>query len=155
MFVSSYNTYIQTKSNEKTNEKQRKIENESFSSKIAKSLTSPTQKKLSTALQSEILNTSNTYNKVSIQNQKKSAGAQTEKSLNKFTASNTVLNAKNAYEENAQIRLNFRMPHAPLNQTPSLEKSLPQEPKEIIERNMRYKMVNTYISNDNYFKVTA
>ena len=49
----------------------------------------------------------------------------------------------------------FQKPHATLDQTPKLENTIPKEPSDIKELNMRHKMVNTYIANDNYYKITA
>ncbi|MDQ7059897.1 MAG: hypothetical protein Q9M43_01665 [Sulfurimonas sp.] len=79
----------------------------------------------------------------------------TQENVKNFTQQNSLINSKGAYEGNSKMFSLFKLPSTSLNQTPSFEKTLPQEPKEVKELNMRHKMVNTYIANDNYYKVTA
>ena len=79
----------------------------------------------------------------------------TKNTLTKFTAPNSLLNAKSAYESNSIMFSLFQKPNATLNQTPKIDETLALKTQEAKENNLRHLMVNTYIANDNYYKITA
>ena len=168
MFVSSYSTFIQTNNSDK-NIKQ-KVEQpskstESFSNKLKSSIGSvsytTSNLPISYISQSQVLNNKNELEAQSKQlkepqdkNQEK-----TQSLIGKYTAQNSLISAKSSYEAGSiKIFSVMRKPQVALNQTPSIENSLPNKPQEVAdarELTMRHKMVNTYIANDNYYKVTA
>ena len=75
--------------------------------------------------------------------------------ISKFNGKNSLMNLNTSYTSNSTMFSLMRKPHTSFDQTPNIEKTLPQEPKDIKELNMRHKMVNTYVANENYYKVTA
>ena len=95
------------------------------------------------------------HNKQELEKQQSKLKDSTEEKVSRFSGKNSMINAKSAYERNAKMFSLFNIPQVALNQTPSLQNSLPTEPMDIKELNMRHTMVNTYIANDNYYKVTA
>ena len=167
MFVSSYSTYIQTNTSDRA-AKQRvgkpSLESQSFSSKLTQATSSPTL--INTALpvdyisKSQVLNNKLEldYQKDKLKESKNNSFSTTKEFTSKLSAQSSLVSAQSAYESNSKIFSLYQKPHATLNQTPDIEKTLPKEPKEIQEikeLNMRHKMVNTYIANDSYYKITA
>jgi len=167
MFVSSYNTYIQTNSSDKNTKQKVEEQNkasESFSSKLNSTISSLNYKTsnipISYISQSQVLNNKNELEAQSrqLKEPKEKAKNEIKELINRYTSQNTLLNAKKSYEGNSRIFSLMKKPKVAFDQTPSLEKTLPQKPpevKEIRELNMRHKMVNTYLANENYYTVTA
>ena len=159
MFVSSYNTYIQTNASEKSNKKIQSDESQgkSFSSKLLQKTSEvnykPSTIQINYISQNRVLN-----NKQEIQNQQNTqekTSLQAKDTLTKFTGSNTLVNAKSAYESNSFMFSILKKPQVALSQTPSVEERLPKEAKDAQELNMKKNMVNTYLANENYYKITA
>lgn len=155
MFISSYNTYIHTNS-ANTTSKQKVPESAVASKDFAGKLKSSAVSFNSNFLPLDyIQKNNNSYIKqqidISLENSKKSA----MESAKKFSNHVILLNAGSAYLSNTKMFSQFRLPHTPINQTPSLDDTLPKEPKEMKELIVRHKMVNTYIENDRYYQVTA
>ncbi len=155
MFVSSYSTHIQTNNSDKvTKQALEKSYTESFSSKI------PSKVQTSSVInsnipinyisQSLVLN-----NKQNLEDKKNEVKDKIKNDVNKFSKRNSLLNAKKSYEVNAKRFSLLSIPNITLNQTPLTQNTLPKEPQEIKELNLRHKMLNTYIANDKYFKVSA
>ncbi|MBL4729805.1 MAG: hypothetical protein JKY28_00135 [Sulfurimonas sp.] len=157
MLVSSYSTYIQTTSSGQTSPKQiskHLSSSDNFASKLSQRLQISQTEHTNVAINNN-LSQKTFHAKQKLQNSQTKEYQQTQKNLNTFDGKNTLLNAKSAYEVNSKMFSLIQAPRTPLKQTPSIEKTLPKEPKEIKELNIRYKMLSTYIANDNYYKITA
>ena len=157
MFVSSYNTYIQTNTSDKVarqRTEQTENKSKSFGSKLSQTVSSIDSK--TSNLPVNYISTNQVLNNKQEIDEKQNTLVNTTKNLtNKFTSQNSLINAKNAYENNSKMFSLFQKPHATLDQTPSIKNTLPEEPMDVKESNLRHKMVNTYIDNDNYYKITA
>ncbi len=151
MFVSSYNTFIQTntsQSNQRERVEKSKPSNNTFASKL---------------LQNEVLESKNTKNiPISyISNYKAFSNKQkledTFEDINKekYTQINSINSAKVAYADNSKIFSLFLEPKATQHQTPQIDDKLSSNLQELQKTNMRHKMVNTYIANDKYYQITA
>jgi len=68
---------------------------------------------------------------------------------------NTLANAKNAYEESAKKFSLAKKPTFALDLTPKIDITMPQETKEAKVKTLRQTMVNTYLANDRYYRITA
>lgn len=155
MFVSSYNTYVAATSSEKLQKHDREnVKPSSFSTKLAQVSSPDTGKASSYALQNNLTKNAHALQQ-KLYNQQHTTSNYVIKTLNQFNGKNSLMNAQSAYTNNAKIFSLITTPKTTLNQTPSLENTLPQEPRDIKELNMRHKMVNTYLANENYYKVTA
>ena len=157
MFVSSYSTYIQTDTSDKIN-KQRVYkadsETKAFDSKLKENTSSIDFKKSNLPVdyisKKQVLS-----NKQQLNTSENSFQKKTKNLINKFTLQNSLINVNTAYTSNSKMFSLLKKPHAILDQTPNIHNTLPKEPMDIKELNMRHIMVNTYIANDNYYKVTA
>ena len=49
----------------------------------------------------------------------------------------------------------IKKPAFTLSQTPKIDEKLPLDVQEAKEKTLRHTMLNTYISNDNYYRITA
>ena len=155
MFVSSYSTYLHTNTTDKTTKKEELKEpslDKSFNPKdltnqqnTAKSLTNTpinyvSNKALSTKAQIQQQDQQNTKNN----------------STEKYTSINSQIKASSAYASNStmfSLMINYKTPIKQSNTT--ISQNLPQDIKDIKESFLKEKMVNTYIANDNYYKITA
>lgn len=155
MFVSSYNTYIAATSSEKPQKYNKEnVKLPSFTTKLAQASSPDTVKPSSYVFHNNL--TKNTHAvQQKLYNQQNTTNNPIVKTLSQFNGKNSLINAKSAYTNNAKIFSLITTPKTTLNQTPSLDNTLPQEPRQIKELNMRNKMVNTYLANENYYKVTA
>jgi len=164
MFVSSYSTYIQTNTSDKT--AKQKVEksssepksfnfkaNQSTSSGIAKSSTIP----VNYISKSQVLNNKQEldYQKNQLQESQHKNIKQTKQNVNNFKVNNSLVNAKSAYESNSKMFSLIMKPQSALDQTPKISKALPPKAQEAKELSLKHLMVNTYLDNDNYYKVTA
>ena len=165
MFVSSYNNYVQPDlSSKESRQRLEKTGNGSqeFSSKLAqKSL--PASSFTNSSIPVDYISRSQTHtNKQELEFQKeqlknpdnKEAKA-TKETLNTFTSHKALSSAKNAYEASNKMYSVFPKQSITIDQTPKMDKNLPQEAHEAKDLAMKHKMVNTYISNDNYYRATA
>ncbi|HIP20115.1 MAG TPA: hypothetical protein EYG70_03220 [Sulfurimonas sp.] len=153
MFVSSYSTYVDTSvtkklQNDKAIEPAKKTE--SFASKLLQNTNSPafTDSKIPLSYISnyKALNNRQRLNK----QENKQNAAQT-----KFAKLSAMSNSKVSYEANTKMFSFLIKPKGTIDQTPRVDKDLPPKAQESQASFMRVKMLNTYIANDNYFKVTA
>lgn len=151
MFVSSFNTYISTNSSNKSEalrEREAKKESDSFSSELSKSTI------LKPYINSD-LPVDHISNYKSFSNQQKLH----EQMLNQNGAElkkMTLLNsAKVAYEENTKMFPLIKKPALTLDQTPKIDEKMPKDLQEAKEKTLRHTMVNTYLANDNYYRITA
>lgn len=151
MYVSSFSTYINADSSRRTqnsssqkSEGTSKLFETSFDSKTLKNADTTPKFPISYISNYKALN-----NQQKLQDNKQSQGRV------EFVKIQTLDSAKNAYTDNSKIFSLLLKPKATLDQTPKIDKQLPQNIQNIKENNLRNTMVNTYISNDNYYKITA
>ncbi|MEA1955273.1 MAG: hypothetical protein U9N02_02125 [Campylobacterota bacterium] len=151
MFVSSYSTYINSLTTDKT--KKRDIEKSEsqtdFSSKLHQNKTVLTSKLDIKSPINYISNYKSFANKQKIEEKLNFPQEQNlqKKEIDKYKKINTITNAKSSYETNSQKFSLLRVPHITLNQVQKNDEQLPIK--------LQQNMVNTYIANDNYYKVTA
>jgi len=164
MFISSFSTYVTNNTSDKTTKtasNNREDRKTSFSEKLSKStISTPLLKQNS--LINYISQGKAQYNKQMIEisqntlkDDKKNDFKITNKIRNSFSSNISVQSAKVAYISNSTMFSLLKKPTASLNQTPTIDNALPQNIQELKEKNMRHLMVNTYLSNDNYYKITA
>ena len=151
MFVTSYSTYINTSTSDKTNKLEvdkQKDGLKSFSSELSKSalLETYTGKNLPIDY---VSNYKSFNNKQRLQQFEKS---QNELELKKTA---TMNNAKVAYEDNSKMFSLLKKPTSSLNQIKKTDTKLPQNIQDIQKSNLQHTMVNTYMENDRYYQVTA
>jgi len=160
MFVSSYSTYITSNTSDKIAKVQnnRTSENSSFSSK----LTTKQNLNLSTIHNPPINYIS--ANKALVNKQeldyqrdlKKDKEIKNTKDLaTSFSKQSSLSSLKSTYTTNVTMFSFLRKPKATLDQTPRTDETQAPDIQKIQEQNLRHKMVNTYISNDSYYRVTA
>jgi len=149
MFVSSYNTYLAHKPSIKTQESTQK-ENEKNSSLSQKKIFSTELEKVVSSSIKIPLNYISSYKSLNNQqllqqqNELKKDYAKT-----KFSKINKMKSAQNAYSENTKLFSFLQKPKIALAQEPKIPQKLEQNSA------IKQKFINTYIANDNYYKVTA
>jgi len=162
MFVSSYSTYIQTNSSNKTakNVEKEGVSDSKFSSKLLKS--SSVKLENLSDIHTNYISTNQILKNRQKLNFKQNPLNFDNKEMNKtveisqkFIEFKTLNNAKTAYDDNSKMFSLRRKPIAILDQTPKIDANLPEDIKSLKEKNLRQTMVNTYLSNDLYYKITA
>ncbi len=151
MYVSSFSTYINSESSTRTQKSapgNTKVNKETFEAKLL----SKTVKNVDTSPKFPINYISN-YK--ALNNQQKLQENHQNIAKEKFLKLEIQSSAKSAYSENSIIFSKIVPPKATLNQTPRIDKTLPKNIQDIKENNLRHTMVNTYISNESYYKITA
>lgn len=151
MFVSSYNTYVHTSNTNKSTDFKRSDDKESSES-FSKSLSDLNVLKPYTDRNLPIDYVSNYKSFHNHQRLQEQLESQSEYKLKQLS---TLNNAKVAYDENSKMFPLAKKPHASLSQTPKIDEKLPPLDQEAKEKVLRHTMLNTYISNDNYYRVTA
>jgi len=152
MFVSSYSTYIDTNRLQKSQETQ-KEERKSDSSAFAKKLNlNPAKLQQSSA--NIPINYISDYKVLNNQQRLQQETQQNTQKL-KFTKIKAFDSAKTAYSDNTKIFSLLIKPKATLNQTPRVDKKMPLNAQEAKESIMKHEMVNAYIANENYYRITA
>ncbi len=161
MFVSSYSTYINTNSSERTTKSRASDAKEKLSFSYKRS-SDPKPLAQNTFPLDYVAQSKTFGNKIELefqqeqlQNKDNKELQELKSSMKKFSSYSTLQNAKQAYTDNSKIFSLLRVPHAPLDQTPTIDKKLPDDLQVLKEQNLRYEMLNTYIQNDNYYKITA
>ena len=82
--------------------------------------------------------------------------ARKSKNILLFSAIKTRQDAKNAYAESVQPFSFMKKPKMPQQKPIALRNAqLPKEAQSAQEHILKVQMVNTYIENDNYYRVTA
>lgn len=151
MFVSSFNTYIGTNSSNKSEnyrDRDFKGDADSFGGELSKStiLKPCTDKSFPVDY---VTNYKYFNNRQKIEEQLQNQNGEELKKLN------TLNNAKVAYEENTKMFSLLKKPTLTLSQTPKIDEKLPRDAQEAKEKSLRNTMVNTYLENDKYYRVTA
>ncbi len=139
MFVSSYNTYLSA-SHVETNRSQKK--EGSFS--LKKEKTAPTD--LPAKFAEVKLPVSYISQFKVLRNQQKLQEQTQQSQKTKFTKVTTLKNAQVAYSENSTMFPRLRKPKVPLGHVQS---------SFVSNASIKQNALNTYIANDNYYKVTA
>jgi len=150
MHVSSYSTFINTNSSQKV---QREREVPQKESKTSFTKLSPTPDKVLDKTSKLPINYVSDY-KV-LNNQQKLQEETPNNAKVKFSKIKTFVSAKDAYTDNSKNFSLLVKPSATLDQTPKIDKKMPQKAQDAKEAIMKHTMVNTYIANDNYYKITA
>jgi hypothetical protein len=151
VYISSYNTYITANTADKI-QRERGEESSKSSSSFSKKLSEQTIKVIDTSSKFPI-NYISDY-KV-LNNQQRLKDDTLNKERAKFSKVKTLINSKSAYTEGSKIFSLLLKPSATLNQTPQVDKKMPKDAQKAKETIMKHTMVNTYIANDNYYKLTA
>ncbi|MCK4737226.1 MAG: hypothetical protein KAT10_01595 [Sulfurimonas sp.] len=151
MFISTYNTYINTNTSEKSHKQagsRLKDKAEPFNLELSKNpvLKSNITKNLPIDYVSNY-KSFNTQQK--LQEQAKSPNEI------KFNKIKNMDSAKVAYEEGSKMFPLFKKPSSALSQPIKMSKEAPQNIQDLKEENLRHVMVNTYIVNDKYYQITA
>lgn len=153
MFVSSYSTYIDTSvtkklQNDKASEPVKKTE--SFASKLLQNTST------SAFTNSKIpLNYISNYKALNNRQLLDSQENKQNSAKTKFSKLSAMSSSKVSYEANTKMFSFLVKPKSTIDQTPRVDKNLPPKAQESQESFMRVKMLNTYIANDNYFRITA
>lgn len=156
MFVSAYSTYIQTDStNKNIRQKDAEYQNRSaFSSKLyEKSM--PALSNGASLTVDYIAKNNNFYTKLFLEKHQDEQSAQTKELTHKFIDQSTLQDAKKAYTQMPKMSALFRETFMALDKTDSAASKPSQETQELKDVKMRKLMINTYIANDNYYKITA
>ena len=151
MYVSSFSTYINTESSTKT-QKSAPSNTEKIKETFNSKLLFKTVKNVDTSPKFPINYISN-YK--ALNNQQKLQENHQNIAKDNFLKLEMQSSAKSAYSDNSVIFSKIVPPRATLNQTPKIDKTLPKNIQNIKENNLRHIMINTYISNENYYKTTA
>lgn len=163
MFVSSYNTYIQTNASDKV-PKQKEQTSKSDSSFSSKFLQQPKlEPVIVSTLPVDYINRAKSFNtKLEMKRQEDFLKNPQNDDISKsteltkeFASRKTLQNAKSAYEDNSKMFSIYKKPHHSLDQTPATDTTLPENIQRLKEQNMRRTMVNTYMQNDKYYRITA
>ncbi|MBA3026836.1 MAG: hypothetical protein FP820_10620 [Sulfurimonas sp.] len=156
MFVSSYSTYIQTNTNDK-NVKQKDVgygKDSGFSSKLLKESVADTAKNASLPVD-YIARNNNFYTKLFLEKHQDEQSAQTKELTHKFIDQSTLQDAKKAYTQAPKMTSLFRETFLALDKTQLAEVKPSQNTQDFKDAKMRKLMINTYIANENYYKITA
>jgi len=153
MFVSSYSTYIDTsttKRNQNERSESAKKPSEPFESKLLQ--TTPKDVVLGSKLP---LNYISNYKALNNQQKLQEKELTQNPSKLKFSKISSMNSAHVAYGDNSKMFSLIVKPKQTIDQTPRVDKNLPQEAQNIQGNIMKQEMINTYISNENYYHITA
>ena len=148
MFVSSYNTYLTQKPSTKIEENAQKKATKGFLTQ-KQPFATQLQKGVSASIKipiNYISNYKSLHNQQLLQQQN---SLNEEYSKTKFSKINKMTKAENAYNENLQLCSLLQKPKIALVAEPRISKKLEQN------NAIKQKFINTYIANDNYYKITA
>jgi len=153
MFVSSYSTYIDTAVT-------KKVQNDKLSTPV-KNTDTFSSKLLASSKTSPIVNSqlplSYVSNYKALSNRQLLEQQESKQNIaqKKFSKLSAMSNSKVSYEENSKMFSFLIKPKSTIHQTPKLNKNLPPKAQESQESLMKIQMVNTYVANENYYKITA
>jgi hypothetical protein len=151
MYVSSYNTYITPNTADKV-QKDRAEEPSKSSQSFSKIFSAQTIKATSTSSELPI-NYIADYKVLNNQQRLKDDTLNSDRV--KFLKIKALVSSKSAYTEGSKIFPLLLKTNISLNQTPQIDKKMPKNVQEAKEQIMKHTMVNTYIADDNYYKLTA
>ncbi|WP_457748410.1 hypothetical protein [Sulfurimonas sp.] len=149
MFVSSYNTYTTQKPSIKRQENTQTQDTKASSSSSQKPFSTEIEEHVSSTVKIP-LNYISSYkvlnNQQLLQQQNE---LKKEYSKTKFTKINKITSAQNAYNENSKLFSLLQKPKTALVQEVKQPKNIEQNSA------LKQKFINTYIANDNYYRITA
>ncbi|MBU0721370.1 hypothetical protein KJ877_08505 [bacterium] len=157
MFVSSYSTYINTNSSARNDgaDSQKVKKEPSFGSGLSEKQTLSFTDAIHLPVD-YIAKKSAFWHKLELQKKEaQNTQKDIEQKTKEFTQHKTLQNAQKAYTENSKIFSLFLKANPTLDQTPKIDKKLPKDIQDLKEKNIRHTMVNTYLSNDRYYQLTA
>jgi len=149
MFISSYNTYVQTNATDKTSKTKDIKEPQHTNSFASQFLKKPQLQK------PQLSNTPINYvqdSKVFNNKQKLNQNIESKQGLvnaNKFNFTSSLTNAKVAYTSNSNMFSIVAKPKPSLSQ----EQNIKNDPSSTIYKKLS--AINTYLSNDKYYQITA
>jgi len=156
MFVSSYSTYIQTgAANKNIRQKDTEYENRSaLSSKLYEKNTPALSSGAPFAVD-YIAKNNNFYTKLFLEKNQDEQSAQTKELTHKFIDQSTLQDAKKAYTQLPKMSSFFRETFIAFDKTQTVASKSSQETQESKDTATRKLMIDTYIANDNYYKISA
>jgi hypothetical protein len=154
MFVSSYSTYIDTSTTKRVqNERddtEKKVSKSSYNTKLTQNINKNVSSK------SDIpLNYISDYKALNNRQKLSEQDPELSKSTSRFTKLSSMDSASVAYTDNSKMFSLVQKPKQAIDQTPKLDKNLSEPAQEKQESVIRKQMINTYVSNENYYKITA
>ncbi|QOP43034.1 hypothetical protein FJR45_03325 [Sulfurimonas sediminis] len=148
MFVSSYNTYIPNKHTSQI-DKHTQNARDTFSQEQEKLFSKNLEKVVASSVKiplNYISNYKSLHNQQLLQQQN---AFKKEYAKTKFEKINKISSAQNAYSENSHYFSLLQKPKTALTQEV-------KQPENIQQNTLlKQKFINTYIANDNYYRVTA
>lgn len=156
MFVSSYSTYIQTNTENK-NVRQREAASSNtstFSTKLYEEVPPELNTRASLPVD-YIAKNNNFYTKLFLAKNQDEQSNQTTELTHKYIDQTTLQDAKKAYTQTPKMPSLFRDTFLSFDKTPLVESKPAPATQEFKNAKMRKLMINTYIANDNYYKITA
>jgi len=153
MFVSSYSTYIDTSVTKKI-QNDRPIEKVKPTESFASKLLQTTQKDVSFGTKLPINYISN-YKALGNRQRLEQREEKQTNAKSTFSKLSAMSNSKVSYEVNSKMFSFMLKPKGTIDQTPKLDRNLPVKAQEKQESLMKTAMVNAYIANDNYYRITA
>ena len=157
MFVSSYTTFIDTSVTKRIQNDKNDLERKP-SEPFSKHLIEPKGKDVILSKNLPLNYISNykaLSNKLAIEQQIQGRDEREIKAKIKFTKLSAQSGAQHSYVENSKMFPLRALPKPTLDQTPKLDKKLPLEAQKTQEGILKNLMVNTYIANENYYRITA
>jgi len=154
MFVSSYSTYIDTTTTKRVqnerNDTEKKVAKSPFTTKVLQDVSKDVN------LGKEIpLNYISNYKALNNKQKLSHQTLEQNKSKMKFTKLSAMDLASVAYPANSKMFSLVQKPKQTIDQTPKLDKNLTTPAQEKQETFMRTKMINAYVANENYYRITA
>ncbi len=153
MFVSSYNTYIDTNSTQRT-QSERKESAKKPTSSFESQLLQTTSKEISNKNKLP-LNYISDYKALNNRQKLENKELTQNPTKMKFSKINSMSSAHVAYSDNTKMFSLVQKPKQTIDQTPKLDKNLPAPAQNMQEDFLKDKMISAYIANDNYYRITA
>lgn len=157
MFVSSYSTFIDTSATKRIQNDKNNLEKkpkESFSKQLIETTGKDVILSKNLPL-NYISNYKAISNKQALEQQIQGRDEQQVRAKIKFTKLSAQSSAQVSYTDNSKIFSLRVPPKLTLDQTPKLNKKLPVEALKTQEGALKNLMVNTYVANENYYRITA
>jgi len=145
MYVASYVTYISPFQSTKVN-----VQRDESAEKKGTSFSLEQKKQSTNTLQTEKYTPKETY----LPHYNFLRQQQPNKELDAFEKMKNYQDAKVAYKENSQMYSLARKPKSVIG-GPKIDLQIPKEAQEAKKSISKQEMINTYIENENYYRITA
>jgi len=146
MYVSSYSSYIPNISSSKTDTRDKK-EQESDHSRSKFTIHQQTKSPLAEKNLTIDQNYQSKYNFF--------RDSSANKDLDHLKKIKNYNDAKTAYSDNSKLFALSYKPKAVIGNVTLVDRNLPKEAQETKEKIQKQKLINIYVENDNYYRVTA